>query len=370
MEMELITIEQLIKKVLNDHQIDTTGLNLNVMMKMARPYIFDFDYPVVTPDYKEKFELQFLRKFLRYYLCYTKNDIDYWEIDLEYALNLIMPYYNQLIKSEEWFDKYITNPANNTDYLETYTRTTNGSQTDTGNATTSGTESQTDIGNGTTTSTSSSTNNTDSTSTTETETTEKDDETNTTTSTSESTSSNTADTTENSTAKTTSGIEGNDKTIDNDLPKSAIDFEDYASAIGLTTTTQSTTTDNSTTGTNKTTQSATANTSDSGTATKKTNNTTTESNTTTVNQKNTQADEGKSVTDTTNNTDKQTNASTKTDNSSVTKQSESYEFRRVGNIGVQTPGEVFASTRKAFINTMDMILKDKEITTLFLGVLN
>ena len=47
------------------------------------------------------------------------------------------------------------------------------------------------------------------------------------------------------------------------------------------------------------------------------------------------------------------------------KSNENYEFRRVGNIGVQTPGEVFENTRKAFINTIDLLIHDKMIVKLF-----
>lgn len=369
-EMNLITVEEMMKKILTDHQIDIRGMSLNMIIKMAKPYIFDFTYPTVTPEYKDLFETQFLRKFLRSYLCYSQDDLDYWNLDLEYTMNLIMPYYNQLIKSEDWFDKYITNPANNTDYKEIYTRTINGTDSSTGNTTTSSTESQTGISNGTTTTNDSLTSSSESSTTEETTTNEKDNETNTTSSNSESSSNTTANTKETSTAKTTSGTDGNDKTIDNDLPKSAIDFEDYASAIGLSTSSQTTTTDNTTNGTNETTQNTTTSSNDTGTATRKTDNTTTESSTSLGKTKTLQTDENKVVSDNTTNNDRESSETMKSDNTNTSKQTETYEYEKIGNIGVQTPGEVFASTRKAFINTMDMIFKDKEITTLFLGVLD
>lgn len=366
--MQLITVEEMMKKILKDHQIDITGMNLNTIIRMAKPYIFDFEYPTVTPEYKELFETQFLRKNLRNYLCYTMEELDYWNMDLEYCLNLIMPYYNQLIESEGWFDKYISNPANNTDYKEIYTRTINGTQTETGNSTTSGAERSTGISNATTTS-NDSLNSTSNTSTTgETKNTENDSETNTTQSTSESSSTGTGNTTETSTSNTKSGTDGNDKTVDNDLPKSVLDFEDYASAIGLTTSKQTTTTDNTTTGTNEVTQTTTGTTKENGSATKTSEITTNETTSTTGKVETSQTNEGKTISDNTTNSDRATSETLKSDNNTTNNQTETYEFQRVGNIGVQTPGEVFASTRKAFINTMDMILKDKEVTTLFLGV--
>lgn len=68
------------------------------IIEKARKKIFDFDYPLFDNAYKPVIETKILRHF------YTREigaeTYGRWKLFLEDRLNIIMPYYNQLYKSE------------------------------------------------------------------------------------------------------------------------------------------------------------------------------------------------------------------------------------------------------------------------------
>lgn len=251
------------------------------LIEKARPLLFNFDYPMWSDEEnteeknKEIFETKFLKYFFPRELCYFNYDM--WSYELNNILNLIMPYYSELLESETWYRKYVPNPAANTDWTESFTRTieNENERTATGTATSSSTNEQT----GETTSNSTSTGET-----------------------------------------TATASAGN---LMNELPKTKYDDgTDYATA-------QSTNTSSSTTNASST---------DTGSSTSS-------------------LDSTSSANSTSNETTNDT-GSTK----------EIYESHKVGNIGVQTPGEVFASTRLAFINATQDILNDPLVQQLFMEV--
>lgn len=324
--MSLITVrETLIQLLMNNGQWQE-GMKPREIIEKGRTLFFDFDFPIWTDDpkyselygdFRPKFETLFLKHFYRYHLCYDWEEYDEWNLDMDATLNLIMPYYNHILESETWFDKYIVNPANNTDYKEEYTR-----NIDSENNTESESNSVTNSEN----------------------------ETNVETESNSETSGNAKAKSSGSTESETnsenegSGESGNEtKNSESDLPKNGIDYTmDYASSLS--------------TGNVKSVSSSTGTTHS-------------ESSEETVSESNTTSEEETNTTDTTSSTGnaKTTGATTGTTSGTVATE-ETYTFRRVGNIGVQTPGEVFEKTRKAFINTMEMIFKDKEVTKLFLQV--
>lgn len=68
------------------------------IIEMARPKIFDFDYPIFNTDYKQQLE----SKILQHY--YTQEigleTVGLWKLKLRTKMREIMPYYNQLYESE------------------------------------------------------------------------------------------------------------------------------------------------------------------------------------------------------------------------------------------------------------------------------
>lgn len=78
---------------------DSVGYNGTAdVISKARPKIFSFDYPIFDTAYKPTLE----SKIIRHY--YTREigleTYGLWKLKLEAKMNEIMPYYNQLYKSE------------------------------------------------------------------------------------------------------------------------------------------------------------------------------------------------------------------------------------------------------------------------------
>lgn len=308
-------------EILKTRVPEAESLSLPELVEKGRSVIFNFNYPIVSgtqyaaEDYKQYFETEFIIKYLTREI--SRPSFDLWELKLYGELNNIIPYYNQYIESEKWFQEYITNPANNTDYTEEYTRDISSSNS---------TKSDSTIGNDT---------QTDAATTTKGTTT---DNNVTTTNLSNTTDTKTgADSTSKNTATNTAGTTGSQ------YPQSEYDeLTDYATERSKST--QETDTESTSTSSNTT----------------KTN-TDTDSSETVKNESITDSTDTNTVTS-------KTNASSTLNQKDNGESTETYTFRRYGNIGVQTPGEVFASTRKAFIDTLDMILNDSHIRNLFLQV--
>lgn len=107
------------------------------IISKAAPLIFDFDYPIFDEDYKIPLEKKILR---HYYLREIGFEtVGVWKLKLNDKLNEIMPYFNQLYKSEllkfnpliDVDVKTISNTAGtgNTDFSQTDTKNTTETET-------------------------------------------------------------------------------------------------------------------------------------------------------------------------------------------------------------------------------------------------
>ena len=311
-----LTLEEILRELAYMNGQDPNA-SLLELIKTNKKYLFDFNYPIKDELWKDIFEELFCEEFINYKLIYPIEQYDMWELKLNQWLNLNMPYYIELLKSEDWFNKYITNPASNTDYTETYTRKLTGDIMSSTNATSDANENS---------------NTTNTTNTSSKENTKNDID-------SWSKANANTKSMSNANVHSESGIEN----VSSNLPKTQYDLgSKYASETGKQKTVQDSGTD-----TNATDNSESMTSGNTGERSE--------------NISNSKADSAMNINNTTKN-ESSALGTTKTDNT------ETYEFRRYGNIGVQTPGEVFTNTRKAFINTTKDILKNKELRQLFLLV--
>ena len=83
------------------------------LIEDSRAKIFDFDYPIFDEAYRKVLET----KIIKHFLMREINEYTYgmWKLRLDTKMNELMPYYNQLYKSET----LIVNPL----YTMNYTRT-------------------------------------------------------------------------------------------------------------------------------------------------------------------------------------------------------------------------------------------------------
>lgn len=83
------------------------------LIEDSRAKIFDFDYPIFDETYRKVLET----KIIKHFLMREINEYTYgmWKLRLDTKMNELMPYYNQLYKSET----LIVNPL----YTMNYTRT-------------------------------------------------------------------------------------------------------------------------------------------------------------------------------------------------------------------------------------------------------
>lgn len=78
---------------------DSMGFNsTNDVITKAMPKVFNFDFPIFDEAYRPVIERKILRHFYTREIC--EETVGLWKLRLEDKLNIIMPYYNQLYKSE------------------------------------------------------------------------------------------------------------------------------------------------------------------------------------------------------------------------------------------------------------------------------
>lgn len=70
----------------------------NEVITLAMPKVFDFDFPIFDEEYRPVLERKILRHFYTREIC--EETVGLWQLRLEDKLNIIMPYYNQLYKSQ------------------------------------------------------------------------------------------------------------------------------------------------------------------------------------------------------------------------------------------------------------------------------
>lgn len=178
--------------------------NVDSILDRCWNKVFNFDFPIFDENYRQVL----CRKILKHY--YTREiaheTVGRWKLALNAKLNEIMPYYNQLYKSE----LLEFNPFYDVDL--TRSREGSGTRDTTGSTSNTSTESETN--------------------------------TKTDTVTSKETSSNTSNSTENNTSKTTESNSNNTVTNDNtlnrfsDTPQNSMDTQGIADSVPLTTVTK------------------------------------------------------------------------------------------------------------------------------------
>lgn len=98
---------------------------IDEILDKAVPKIFDFEWPIFDEEYRVPLE----KKILRYF--YTREigceTYGHWKLMLQNKLCEIMPYYNQLYKSELLMAG--VNPLNDVDYTKSGNRTDDGADT-------------------------------------------------------------------------------------------------------------------------------------------------------------------------------------------------------------------------------------------------
>lgn len=73
--------------------------DVNSIITIARPKIFNFSYPIFDENYKSVLEHKILKHYYTREICAETYGL--WHLWLDDRMNIIMPYYNQLYKSEQ-----------------------------------------------------------------------------------------------------------------------------------------------------------------------------------------------------------------------------------------------------------------------------
>ena len=98
---------------------------IDEILDKAVPKVFDFEWPVFDEEYRVTLEKKILRYFYTREICCETYGL--WKLMLQNKLCEIMPYYNQLYKSELLMAG--VNPLNDVDYTKTGNRTDDGADT-------------------------------------------------------------------------------------------------------------------------------------------------------------------------------------------------------------------------------------------------
>lgn len=78
---------------------ESVGYNdVSTTITNAAPLLFNFNFPIFDEAYRLPLETKILRHFYTREIC--EETVRLWKLRLEDKLNLIMPYYNQLYRSE------------------------------------------------------------------------------------------------------------------------------------------------------------------------------------------------------------------------------------------------------------------------------
>jgi hypothetical protein len=104
---------------------------------VGRPKLFDFDYPLFTPDYKKDFETRFIRNFYFTEIGFETEEL--FKFHLENWLQINMPFWNNMLKSELITFDPLTNTKVDSTANKTKDRTQNDIKDGTQHSNTSGT---------------------------------------------------------------------------------------------------------------------------------------------------------------------------------------------------------------------------------------
>ena len=98
---------------------------IDEILDKAVPKVFDFEWPIFDEEYRVPLEKKILRYFYTREICCETYGL--WKLMLQNKLCEIMPYYNQLYKSELLMVG--VNPLNDVDYTKTGNRTDDSADT-------------------------------------------------------------------------------------------------------------------------------------------------------------------------------------------------------------------------------------------------
>jgi len=100
------------------------GLTLNEKIEKGRPKLFDFSYPIFDEAYRKVFETHFIKNFYMREIGQETEGL--FKLRLENWLNINMPFYNQMFKSE----LLVYDPLTNTKVETTHNRKNETDRTD------------------------------------------------------------------------------------------------------------------------------------------------------------------------------------------------------------------------------------------------
>ena len=101
--------------------------DVNDIISTALPLLFNFDFPIFDENYRTVLETKIIKHFYRREIC--AETVGLWKLYLDTKLNEIMPYYNQLYRSE----LIEFNPLYDVDLTRNHTKT--GAETGSGSNT-------------------------------------------------------------------------------------------------------------------------------------------------------------------------------------------------------------------------------------------
>jgi hypothetical protein len=143
--MEVITMSSYtipLKDIVDLYVMDVSA-SVRDRIEMARPKLFDFDYPIFDESYRAVFETHFIRNFyVREIGCESEG---LFKFNLETWLNIHMPYFNKIFESE--LIDY--DPLTNTKLDESSNRKGNANQSNSSNSTSSSNATNNQTANGT-----------------------------------------------------------------------------------------------------------------------------------------------------------------------------------------------------------------------------
>lgn len=109
------------------NRVSTTKLgdgfnSIDQIITIAAPHIFNFDFPIFDEEYRLVLEKKILRHFYGREIC--SETVGRWKLLLCDKLNVIMPFYNKLYRSE----LFEFNPLYDVDYSRNKIGSTSGTQ--------------------------------------------------------------------------------------------------------------------------------------------------------------------------------------------------------------------------------------------------
>ncbi|MCM1219435.1 MAG: hypothetical protein NC548_33570 [Lachnospiraceae bacterium] len=98
-----MTLKTIIESLNKQTQFSTIS-NINDLINVARPLIFNFNYNYFAPENQDEFEKQFLKYF--YFYEIGQETFARWQLTLENHLNFIMPEFNYLYQASKDYDLF------------------------------------------------------------------------------------------------------------------------------------------------------------------------------------------------------------------------------------------------------------------------